>query len=358
MEIDNKKVFKTLNINKIWVPLLLGLGVTLYLFSTDPDMKLGQLSLIKQSNCLYVLLAILVVMLRDLGYIYRLRILTHKNLSWLACLYVIILWEFSSAVTPSVVGGTLVAVFLLFKEGITLGKSLAYVMLTATFDNLFFIVMAPLGLLNARSYLAESTNAVLTQWGGGINVVFWISYTLIVVYTGLMSFALFVKPVFFKWLLVKITSIKFLRKWQESAARQGDDIILASQALSGEKWAYWVRIGIVTFFVWIARYSVLNLLIAAYRPVSLVEHMVIFGKHIIMWVIMLISPTPGSSGTAEFFFKQLYGGLLGEYVLITAIVWRIITYYFYLILGVIVLPKWLKRVFAKKNVSPIKSYEY
>jgi uncharacterized protein (TIRG00374 family) len=358
MEIDNKKVFKILNINKVWVPLLLGLAVTLYLLITDPDVKADQLKLITQSNWLYVLLAIVAVMLRDGGYVYRLRTLTHKNLSWLACLYIIILWEFSSAVTPSAVGGTLVAVFLLFKEGVKLGRALAYVMLTATFDNLFFIIMAPLGVLNTHSYSAGTTNAILNQWSGGLSFAFWFSYTLIVVYTALMTFALFIKPVFFKWLLVKITSIRFLKKWQESAARQGDDIILASQALSGEKWTYWIKIGLITLFIWVARYSVLNLLIAAYRPVNFTEHMVIFGKHIIMWVIMLISPTPGSSGAAEFFFKQLYGGLLGEYVLVTAIVWRIITYYSYLILGVIVLPKWIKRVFAKKNNSPIKSYKY
>ncbi|OJW70274.1 MAG: hypothetical protein BGO68_01930 [Candidatus Amoebophilus sp. 36-38] len=345
MEIDNKKVFTTLNLNKIWVPLLLGLGVVTYLFMTDPDMKADQLRLIGEGNWLYILLAICLVVVRDLGYTYRIRTLTHKNLSWVACLYVIVLWEFSSAVTPSVVGGSLVAIFLLHKEGVKVGKALAYVMVTSIFDNLFFIVAAPLGLLNFRNYLSESTISMATQWGGGISFIFWLSYLLILVYTVLMSFALFVKPFFFKWFLVKITSIKFLRKWNESAAKHGDDIIMASQALQGEKWSYWVEIGMITCLVWTVRYSVLNMLLAAYVPVSLVEHGVIFGKHIIMWIIMLISPTPGSSGTAEFFFKQLYGGLLGEYVLITAIVWRAITYYFYLLLGVIVLPRWLKRVF-------------
>ena len=91
MEIDNKKVFTTLNLNKIWVPLLLGLGVVTYLFMTDPDMKADQLRLIGEGNWLYLLLAICLVVVRDLGYTYRIRTLTHKNLSWVACLYVIVL---------------------------------------------------------------------------------------------------------------------------------------------------------------------------------------------------------------------------------------------------------------------------
>ena len=43
-------------------------------------------------------------------------------------------------------------------------------------------------------------------------------------------------------------------------------------------------------------------------------------------MIMLISPTPGSSGTVEYFFN---GGLSGEYVLPVSIIRRVITHYFY-----------------------------
>lgn len=337
-QVDQQKVFQTLNIKRVWLPLLFGIGVVVYLLATDKDLQAGQLHLISQGNGLYILAAIAAVLFRDLIYIYRIRILTHNTLSWLSCLYIIILWEFSSAVTPSAVGGTLIAVFLLLKEGVSLGKSLAYVMVTAIFDNLFFILMAPIGFFYASSYLSGS----MGQWGTGINVAFSISYLLITLYTLIMAFALFVKPTFFKWTLVKMTHIKLLTRWKEWAVKQGDDIILASQALQGEKWSYWVQIGIVTMLVWTARYGILNLLIAAYVPVRWIDHLMIFGKHVMMWVTMLISPTPGSSGTAEFFFKQLYGGLLGQYTLITAIAWRMITYYLYLIVGVIVLPRWLK----------------
>lgn len=337
-QVDQQKVFQTLNSKKVWLPLLFGVGVVVYLLSTDPDLRSGQLHLIGQGNGWYILSAIATVILRDLIYVYRIRLLTHHTLPWISCLYIIILWEFSSAVTPSAVGGTLIAVFLLLKEGISLGRSLAYVMVTAIFDNLFFILMAPLGFYYASSHLS-STGA---SWETGINVAFGVSYLLITLYTIIMAFALFVKPAFFKWALVKLTHIKLFSRWKEGAVKQGDDIMMASQALQGEKWSYWLQIGIVTLLVWTARYGILNLLIAAYVPVSWVDHLTIFGKHIIMWVTMLISPTPGSSGTAEFFFKQLYGGLLGQYTLITAIAWRMVTYYLYLIVGVFALPRWLK----------------
>ncbi len=254
-------------------------------------------------------------------------------------MYIIILWEFSSAVTPSAVGGTLIATFLFLKEGISFSKALAYVMVTAIFDNMFFILTAPLSSYFTAHNLLEST----TTLGNSMHIGFWISYILITCYTIIMVIALFAKPRFFKWALIKITSIKPLRKWSAWATQQGNEMIMASEALKGEKVSYWIKLGLVTMLVWTARYGVLNLLIAAYVPVHWLGHIMIFGKHIIMWVTMLISPTPGSSGTAEFFFKKLYGDLLGQYTLITTIFWRMITYYLYLFAGIIALPRWLKK---------------
>jgi uncharacterized protein (TIRG00374 family) len=57
----------------------------------------------------------------------------------------------------------------------------------------------------------------------------------------------------------------------------------------------------------------------------------------------LISPTPGGSGIAEFAFS----GFLNDFipfglVAILAILWRLISYYPYLFIGAIILPKWLR----------------
>ena len=338
-QIDQKKIAQTLHINKVWIPLVFGLGMIIYLLATDSELKIDQISRIWQANIWYLLLVIATVIMRDILYISRIRILTHGSLPWLSCIYIIILWEFSSAVTPSAVGGSLIATFLFLKEGFSFSKAFAYVMITVIFDNMFFILMAPLSSFLTANNLLQAT----TLLENSLHIGFWISYILITFYTIIMIFALFVQPKFFKWALIKITSIKPLRRWAAWAIQEGNEMIMASQALKGEKAAYWIKIGLVTLLVWTARYGILNLLIAAYVPVNWLEHISIFGKHIIMWVTMLISPTPGSSGTAEYFFKKLYGDLLGQYTLITIILWRMITYYLYLFAGIIALPRWLKK---------------
>ncbi len=71
---------------------------------------------------------------------YRIRLLTDKQLSWRNSFHVIMLWEFASSVTPpSIVGGSAVALFIVTKEGIKPGRATAIVMITALLDELFFI---------------------------------------------------------------------------------------------------------------------------------------------------------------------------------------------------------------------------
>ena len=120
MKPKEEEVFRTLNIGRIWLPIAIGIGIVIYLFVSDGSFSLSNLRLIGQANWRYILLAFLAIFVRDLGYVYRIKVLTNNNLSWLSSFYIIALWEFSSAVTPSVVGGGVVAIFLLLKEGISL----------------------------------------------------------------------------------------------------------------------------------------------------------------------------------------------------------------------------------------------
>ncbi|BDD08762.1 hypothetical protein FUAX_11940 [Fulvitalea axinellae] len=341
------EALKTLNPNKVWIPTILGLAFVVYQFYTDPNLSPSTFRLVSDAKPWPIILAFLVIIARDAGYVYRIRTLTEKRLSWVRSIYVIILWEFASAVTPSVVGGTAVAVFILLMEGITIGRASAYVMLSSILDNGFFILFAPLVLL----YTGQSVFPVVDigSLKLGLSSLFWISYALIVLYCLIFSYALLIRPSGFKWLLLKVTSLRPLRKWRRGAYNYGNEIVEASKQLAGKAKGYWIRIIVSTIFVWCARYTMLNCLISAYADVDFTEQMGIFGKQIIMWIIMLVSPTPGSSGTAEYFFTQFFNGYLGDYTFITSILWRSLSYYPYLIIGAIFLRPWL--VHSLKNRS-------
>ena len=349
MEINSKEIVKTLNPNKIWIPVLIGVAIVIYLFLSDPNLTADKLKLIADARWVPIALALLVILARDSGYVYRIKVLTNHELDWKSSIYVIILWEFASAITPSVVGGTTIVVLVLMKEGIKFGKALAYVMLTSILDNLFFLMMAPVALIYSKDELFPPASEMQLPLGDSIQVLFLVSYSLIAVYTGTMIYALLIRPRGFKWLLVKLGSIGFLRRWRFTLSNHGDEVILASRQLRGKGAKYWAAILSMTFFVWCARYAMLNCLVAAFVELSWSTHLLIFSRHLMMWIVMLVSPTPGASGAAEFFFAQFFTEFLGDYTFVTNILWRLLSYYPYLLLGAIFLPKWIRRVFFKQE---------
>lgn len=305
-------------------------------------------------STLWIFVAILSMFVRDLSYMYRIRVLTDNELSWRKSFDVIMLWEFASAVSPSAVGGSAVAVFIVNREGISAGRSAAIVLITSLLDELFFIVMVPLVFLSIGidNLFPDFKNVGLENLATtGINL-FFTSYFLILLYSVIISWAIFVKPRGFKWLLIKICSLPLLRKWRFNAAEIGNDILLASENMKGKSFAFWLKASAATFFSWTGRYWVTNFIIMAFFPVN--DHLLIYARQLIMWVIMLISPTPGGSGVAEFAFSGFIGefiktaGLIGS----IALVWRLISYYPYLFIGAIILPRWLKRVYKGSSFIP------
>ena len=349
MSQNRKKIYQTLNPRKVWVPVAISLGFVVYKILTDEKFSTDNLSLIFSASIFPLVIAAVMLVIREMAYIYRLKFLSDNKLSLTAASYIILLWEFASAVTPSVVGGTPVAVFLLMKEGITMGKSLAYAMVTAIFDNLYLVILSPIFYI-----LYYEDIATLNLGTGGattIKAVYFTSYTLILFYTFLMCYSLFVRPRWFKWLMIKLTSFRWTRKWKYAAYQQGNEVMIASKELKGKGVKYWWRIAYTTFFSWTARFALLNFIVLAFIKVPFIDHLLIFGKQIVLWVFMLASPTPGSSGIAEIGFEHIFDALLGEYTPINTLLWRIYTYFTFLLAGVILLPRWISRVFNKKKID-------
>lgn len=339
MDLNRKKLLSQFTPTRIMIPVVIGLSVTVYMFFRAYD--LTDLAPLADAKVGWLLAAVGVLIARDAGYVYRIRNITDKFLSWRNSLDVIVLWEFASALTPSVVGGTAVATFIINKEGIPLGKSLAYVMITAVLDNMFFVLAAPIVLLATQGNVFPEVEGLV--WA------FAVSYSLIALYTFLMIYALFINPRAFKWLLLRITSIRFLKKWKADAFNHGNEIIWASRQLTGNSARYWARAILSTIFIWSARYFLLNCLIAAFVPdVSFADHMLIFSRNLIYWIVLLVAITPGGAGIAEIAFPSFFGSILGRLSTVVVLFFRMLTYYPYLILGSVFLPRWILKVFGPR----------
>ena len=347
--LNSKKALKSLNPVKIILPVCISLGVILYLFLVQDEFDLKKIIIhLGEAEIKWIGLALIILVIRDLSYMYRIHHITEKKLSWLSSFYVVFLWEFASAVTPSVVGGTAVAIFILNREKIEMGKSMAYIILTAIFDNMFFVLVSLLIVFLIPFQIFPPEQNIFSLFGIQMTLynIFLVSISLIFLYTSLMFYGLFIHPNGFKWLLVKLSSNLFLRKWKKAAYRNGDDIIAASRVFRHKPIHYWLRITFSTLLVWISRYFMLNCIISSFTKISLLDHLLILCRQVIMWIVMLISPTPGSTGTAEFafnlFFKDFFS-IVGM-SLVVALFWRLFTYYAYLFIGIFILPRWWRRI--------------
>lgn len=325
--------------------------VMLYYNSDWEVLKTVQLN---QTLFFCIIAAFSCILIRDMAYMYRLKILTDNQLTWGQVFEVIFLWEFTSSVTPSAVGGAPVAIFFLNKEGINVGKATSIVLITALFDEIFFIVMLPVVyVLSGNKHIFPVDNATFLNIQTGVKLLFITSYTLILIYCIAISYGLFASPKGFKTILIKVFSLPILKRWLPFAEKTGDEIIEASEENKLRKKSFWWKVAISTFLSWTARYWVVNFLILGFVAVS--DHFFIYARQLVMWIIMLISPTPGGSGIAEFAFtvyldEFIPDGLEGT----LAIIWRLISYYFYLAVGFILLPRWIRRVYIKRKLITFK----
>lgn len=344
-----------ISIWKILIPTLLGIGIIFYMFSRDllgeeNASNLEELKNIRITGHMifWIFMAVLCMIGRDLGFTIRYRYLTDKLLSWKQALKVTFLAEFGTAITPSSVGGSTMAVLFLTKEKIPVGKSTAMVFITMLLDEMFFVITFPIFLffIPVKELFPEVAGLEM-----GIITIFIVAYFVKLTICVCLIIGLFFRPQAIRWFLIKIFKLPILRRWQASAEKAGDDIIDSSVEIKGRGFSYWFPLILATILSWSSRYLVVNALFLAFFPVA--DHLLIFARQFVMWILMILSITPGGSGLSELIFKHYLSALIPIAGLVPVIIflWRLLSYYTYLFIGVILVPRWANKAFSKTNVE-------
>ena len=164
-----------------------------------------------------------------------------------------------------------------------------------------------------------------------------------------MTCSVFIKPEIFRFIIVNVTRIKFLRRFREGGLKSAQEIVNSSKILKRYGLKFWCLILLITLAAWISRYLILNSLIAGFIDFPLSQHFEILCKHLVLWVTMLVSPTPGGVGFVEYFFNDFYASTLKDYTIIVTMIWRLLTFYLYIFIGVIILPGWIKTFKNRKK---------
>jgi uncharacterized protein (TIRG00374 family) len=343
-----------------WKSLSIPIGITAlataYLVYLLAQTDYSAFSEIKWSGkiAMVLILAFGTVLIRDAAYVYRIWELSDRKLSLWQSIEVIFLWEFGSSVTPASFGGVSLAFFILFKEGIKPGKATSILMFCSYLDNIAFIIsFSCLFFLfgNQMFDLSASCGSFgdlqTVKAFRTVGEYVWIGFLAVAFSGSLLGFAIFIKPHYASTFLISVSRIKFLHKWQTQIHHIGEDLYRTSLEFRSKGMWFITRVLVATIISWSARYALANTLIYGFASDDF-SQLMIFARQYVHRVIVMIPATPGGSGIAELSFMALNCDFIKEGLApFVTLLWRGFNFYFYLLIGILILPKWLSRVSKK-----------
>ena len=347
-----QKALRSVRLSRVVLPILIGVGVVAFLFYRQWDeVSFASLSWSK-AIVVTLIVAILFLIARISFYAARLQLLSDHSFTFIKCIQLIFIWEFSSAVSPTNVGGSAVALFVISQEKIGAARTATIVIYTIVLDTLFFLLCVPLWLIIFGSHILGPGRDSFAGFGGW-EISLLVAYGLMFTYGSFFFYGLFYRPESLRKLSLWFSRIRWLKKYQSRFEALGKDITMTSRALSMKDWTYHLKAFFYTAGAWSSRFLLIITLIMGIAGTVTFDFAVIielFARIQTMFIMMAVSPTPGGAGLAEF----LFGNLLTDFVpttvsLIIATIWRSMAYYFFLIVGAIVIPQWLNTIIRQKK---------
>lgn len=321
------------------IPVIIGIAVVAWLFWDEFANFNWQAVSLTPTVLAGLTLALAALAGREMGYMWRYKRLTDGDLSWLQSFKVCMLCEFTSAITPTAVGGSSMAMVFMNREGINFGRGTALMIITLFLDELFFVISCP--LIVALTPFDSLFGTFDVEFSIGLKWVFWGVYALIAAWTLLLFIGIIAKPQGLKRLLVMLFSLPVLRRWKTKAARMAVNMQSASVEARSKSVKWWAEAFAATALSWTCRYVMVCFLFLAFVPGS--NQWLVFARQGVIWLLLLVCPTPGGSGVSEWLFSEYYADIMGsaQIGLVIALTWRILSYYIYLIIGLAVIPSWL-----------------
>ncbi len=325
------------------IPALIGVAVVAWMFCSDFNPEAWHRLHFDWRTVAALALALVFVAGRDFGLTWRFRTITDGALSWRRALRVDIMCAFTSAITPSAVGGSALAIFYLTREGVAVGRATTLTLTTLFLDELFFVVFCPLLVIALPMDELFGGMASHEVFLNSVEVVFWVVYAGIVAWTAILFTGILARPEWLEKAVVWLFSRRWLRRWQKGASAMMDNMKTTSAWVKTRSRRWWLEVFGATTLSWFSRYFVVNALFWGFVPTA--SGLLVFGRQFVVWVVLMISPTPGGSGVSEWLFTNYYGDLIGDLsvALVIATVWRILSYYIYLFTGACLAPSYFRK---------------
>jgi glycosyltransferase 2 family protein len=241
----------------------------------------------------------------------------------------------AGTITPGQAGGEPVRVHELYRAGVKIGDATAIVIMERVLDGIILTAIGVILMFLMTSFVLSILSPALViliiiAW------VFMISFLLIPILA--IRYPEKTKKILMKlvhWLAPHIS--RFFTSPQSVTDRidhEIDNVFMSMTRFTGPAWRGLFFGGIVTVLFWISEFLVASVIMMGLGLKPFIFESFFF--QIIIAIIMMIPLTPGSSGVTELSTSSLYAliiptGMIGIFVLL----WRFVTFYLNIILGII-----------------------
>lgn len=350
---DQQKLLDSISPSRIILPIIIGLAVIGYIVKDQLNPEEFKAISWDYHVTFWISISIFVYFIRHLLIAWRLRLLSDYEFSWKKSIELVFILEFASAVSPTNFGGSAVAFFMLIQETISGARATAIVVYTIVADTIFFVITIPL-LAVFIGMRAFRPDIIASGEFDGLGTTLAIVWLIMAVYGLLFLYGLFIKPKHLKRLLNVFASWKIFGKSRERIRKAAEDIEVTALGISNKPFSFHAHAAWMTLAQWICRFFSITAILIAFSPelrISIMDHLILLSRGEALYAVTAYSPTPGGSGVAELIFSRFYSDYIQENAAVLgAIFWRVITYYPYLFLGIIIIPNWIRTIINKRRV--------
>jgi uncharacterized protein (TIRG00374 family) len=292
---------------------------------------------------------------RHFTYALRLYILAGGAFRYRKCIELLFVWEFSTAIAPTSAGGAAVALFVLTLEKITAARTAVIVVYKILLDSIFFTTMF-IVMFSTFGYNMIRPGANQFSDLDALGYGFLTFYCAMLIEAAVLSYGLFINPDGLAKLLDWATKLPLIKRFREKALKFGAEISTASLEMRDRPFRYHLGAFGVTVLAWTFRFALINCIVIAFAPdvfhLGFWAQVKMYARFACMYQVTLFSPSPGGAGFAE----AAFSGFMTDYIpantgLVVAFIWRLITYYPYLIAGAIVIPNWIRKLVKERQAE-------
>lgn len=316
---------------------LISMAIVIYLTYTP-----GILEHLAPKRLPGIFIAIGVTFLKVYFFAAKIRFLADKTINWMASVRVALTWDFASAITPSTIGGAPVATYAMTREGIKLGKSSAIVLYGVLLDQFWYALAVPI-LIVASLYF----NVLPDEIGMVGNVTMFMIYSGLLLYGGLLAYGLLVNPPALKKIVEIVFQLPFLRRFADKVNAEADHLVEYSKELRNKPLKFVLKAFFLSTLSWLCRVALPVIVVLSLLPAN---EILLILRSLAMNLAFLIIPTPGGSGGVEGLFAIFLGPLIDRsgFIGLAVFVWRIITYYISIGIGIVAMLWYVNYSVAEK----------